>query len=488
MSNFKESGYGSWTSSDLLAAMAYARDQINYQKCKDTDILKEVCPQGTTDCLVWKENTNNKLWTTPNLTTTQQCTKDKDCDNGQGAPQCLTDPQNPSKKVCSFKPDQVNSGSCNIATEEMCSSQSVLPYTCSDGKCTIIYEKKKCTQNDSCKSKECKDGYCKCSTDSDCKSGKCDNGICLTTPSSQYLEWRPEITCSDVTPCPGGLKCIDGKCKGCTNNGDCPGNATCTNGACTGGRCVIGNWPLKQWCENPSVRCTKGDDGKYPEFCKGSSKSPGITDVPPFVYNDKSGTCHISPDYCKRFDVNYTSGKGETKNCKNDSDCGDYTHTCVNGDCVGPKSKCTESTGQKIGEMVMGKTIFGFFNTGLKSCPEKYEPEKLPEQLHTMFKNYPDKTVVRADKKDMLVRKIIFPNYIGKINLYYIMWNDNTKGTGVDASEVRKEFPNNVFKKDGKKVIMVKKADIKSNPKLKKLYLTLNSLHFFDNLFLRNNK
>ena len=86
----------------------------------------------------------------------------------------------------------------------------------------------------------------------------------------------------------------------------------------------------------------------------------------------------------------------------------------------------------------------------------------------------------------MINKKLIYKNYIGNISLYYIEWKDKTKGTGVDASEVYKEFPNTVFKQNGKKVVIVKKSDIK-DPKLKKLYLTLNSLIFFDN-FVSNNK
>lgn len=490
--------HGSWTTADIVAAMSYAKDQINFKKCKDPDILKKICPDGKTDCLVWKENTNDKLWTTPNLTTASVCKTDSDCDKVYGAPQCLMDTIR-GEKVCSFQPTEIKSGSCNVATKELCDKSSKLPYTCdSDNKCKPIYEPKKCKKDGDCKKGKCKEGHCVCSNDEDCDSNKCENNICQTPPSTHYVEWRPDTTCSAKEPCPGGLVCSnDGKCQ-CTKDGQCPGNGTCVDGVCTGGRCILGNWPLKQWCENPPSRCKPDDDtGKYPPMCNGSSKAPGVVDVPAFEYNDQTGSCHITKPYCDYYKIDYEGGAG---GCTKDSDCGgdDYKQTChkknatdTTGTCVGPNSDCKISSGQKVGEFIMGATIFRYFKDGRKCLfGEGYEPKKLPHQINTMFSEYPEKVVVKGDKRDMAARKLIFPNYIGKINLYYIVWTDGKKGSGVDASEVRKEFPNNVFKKDDRKVVMVKKSDVISSGdiKLKKLYLTLNSLHFFDNLMTPSNK
>lgn len=499
-------GQGYWTIADIVASMAYAKDQINFQKCKDPEILKKICPGGKTDCLVWKENTNNKLWVTPNLVVpSAPCKTDTDCKDIYGAPQCLTD-ETRGGKFCSFKPTEINSGTCNVATKELCNASSKLPYSCdANGKCTLIYEPQKCKKNDDCKKGNCnKDGKCVCSTDDDCQAKNCSkDGVCQAPPNTNYVEWRPDITCSTDEPCPGGLVCTnDGKCQ-CEKDGQCPGNATCENGVCTGGRCIIGNWPLKQWCEMPKSRCQPDKDGKYPSMCNGSADAPGVVDVPPFAYNDETGSCHITKPYCDYYKIDYEGGGS----CTKDSDCGDYTHTChrkevgdATGICVGPDSDCHVSSGQKVGEFIVGATIYRYFKGG--GChnqsdkkesyehPSGYDPAKLPHQLNKIFSEYPAKVVVRGDKRDMVARKLIYPNYIGKINLYYIIWTDGTKGSGIDASEVRKELPNTVFKKDDRKVVMVKKSDIISggDQKLKKLYLTLNSLHFFDNLMASNNK
>ena len=495
-------GHGSWTTSDIVAAMAYAKDQINYQKCKDQDIMKKICPGGKTNCLVWKENTNNKLWVTPDLTTEHVCKTDTDCNDIYGAPQCLMDDIR-GEKVCSFKPDKINSGTCNIATKELCDASSKLPYQCDEkGNCKLIYEDKKCKTKDDCKKGKCEKGLCMCSSDDDCASKKCENGVCKTTPNTDYVEWRPDITCSTDEPCIGGMVCSnDGKCQ-CKDDGQCPGNATCVDGICTGGRCVIGNWPLKQWCEMPKSRCQADKDGNYPSMCKGSADAPGVTDVPPFAYNDETGSCHITKPYCDYYKIDYEGGGS----CTTDADCGgeaDYTQTChmknpadTTGTCVGPNSDCHVSTGQKVGEFILGATIYRYFKSDTSGChnqdevKEGYEPKKLATQLNDLFSSYPEKVIVKGDKRDMVARKMIYPNYIGKVSLYYIVWLDGKKGVGIDASEVRKEFPKNVFKKDDRKVVMVKKSDVieGGDQNVKKLYLTLNSLHFFDNLITPSNK
>jgi hypothetical protein len=496
-------GNGSWTIVDLIAAMAYAKDQINYRKCKDPDILKKICPVGKTDCLVWKENTNNKLWVTPDLAVLDAvCKTDDDCKDIYGAPQCLMDTI-AGKKLCSFKPDKINSGTCNVATKELCDASSKLPYECDfKGNCKLIYEDEKCKTTDDCKKGKCEKGMCVCSSDKDCASKKCEKGICQTYPTTSYVEWRPNTTCSVDEPCISGMVCSnEGKCQ-CKEDGQCPGNGTCVDGVCTGGRCVIGNWPLKQWCEQPKSRCQPNKDGKYPSMCKGSANAPGVTDVPAFAYNNNSGACHITKPYCDYYKINYEGGAGGA-GCTKDSDCGDYTNTChmakptdTIGICVGPNSDCYLSTGQKVGEFIVGATVYRYFKSDISGChnqsdvKEGYEPKKLPEQLNKIFSSYPEKVVVKGDKKDMVARKMIYNNYIGKVSLYYIVWLDGTKGVGIDASEVRKEFPKNVFKKDDRKVVMVKKSDVieSGDQKLKKLYLTLNSLHFFDNLIAPSNK
>ena len=473
---------GSWTTQDILAAMSYARDQVNFQKCKDQNILNKICPSGQPNCILWKENKNTQSWDAPSYRSEQECTADTDCTKVLGGPNCVNDPYT-GKKVCGFVPT-VNSGTCVVNTEEFCLASSKIPYNCDTKSCTIITENQKCDNDTMCKNKKCNNGFCSCSSPGDCDSNKCQNGICQSSPDTQYTEWRPNITCSESQPCPYELTCSsDNKCEGCTKSEDCPGESTCESGVCTGGRCILGNWALKQWCEQPLSRCQPNDDGTYPASCNGSSTSPGVTDIPPFAYNSKTGGCHITKKYCDYFGTNYNI----TDTCTNDDDCdgGVNGYFCVDGSCVGPTSDCNVSIGGKVGEFLVGKTIFRWFFNG-RQCHESYEPKKLPQQLNDLFHSFPEKVVVKADQQDMINKKLIYKNYIGNISLYYIEWKDKTKGTGVDASEVYKEFPNTVFKQNGKKVVIVKKSDIK-DPKLKKLYLTLNSLIFFDN-FVSNNK
>jgi hypothetical protein len=459
--------------------------------------------------MIWKENKKMQQWSTPSYRSEHLCSNDGDCEKVLGAPNCLLNPVT-NNKVCSFVPN-TNSGTCVVNTEKLCLSSSKIPYICDTKSCKIITEKQKCDNANTCKSKKCNNGFCSCSLPSDCDSNKCQDGICQTPPNTQYTEWRSDITCSDSEPCPNGLNCSSqNKCEGCRTSEDCPGASTCDSGVCTGGRCILGNWALKQWCEQPLSRCQPNDDGTYPDSCNGSSNSPGVTDIPPFAYNPKTGKCHITKKYCDYFSLGYDSpvtcknnedcGNNRICNmqlgedigichpltCENDNDCGGKETICSGGFCTGPTSDCYKNVGQDIGEFIYGKTIFRWFFMNHGKCNESYEPKKLPEQLNNLFRNFPEKVVVKADQQDMIRKKIIYKNYVGNINLYYIEWKDKTKGTGVDASEVYKEFPNTIFKQKDKKVVIIKKADVikEKDPKLKKLYLTLNSLIFFDNMFV----
>lgn len=480
---------GTWTIADMFAALSYARDQINYEKCNDAN--NKICGPNTqpSDCLVWKENNIGKTWSNPSFISKTTCTSSNDCAKVIGAPDCISG-------TCSFIPDSVHSGTCNIKTKDFCNLKSKLPYQCdiSGKKCTFIKEPQKCNTEDINNKKKCSNGFYICKSDSDCTSAKCENGICKTTPNTEYTEWRSNITCSEDEPCLNGLNCIDGKCTNCKNDGDCPGASTCDeSGTCTGGRCILGNWPLRQWCEVPTSRCTPNDDGTYPEECKGSSVSPGVTDVPPFLYIPETGKCHITKDYCDRFGLQYQNKEGSVNySCTSVQDCikdGENIEdwACVKNVCTGTTSQCNKGAGQAFGEFFVGNTIFRWFHNGFKCKQESYEPKKLGSQLNDLFHSFPEKIIVKADEKDMLDKKLLYKNYIGTINLYYIQWKDDNIGTGLDASEVYKEFPETVFKQNGKKVIIVKKSDVISgkDQKLKKLYLTLNSLKTFDDIFTK---
>ncbi len=120
-----------------------------------------------------------------------------------------------------------------------------------------------------------------------------------------YLEWHPELV---------GAK---------TSSGE------------NIGKCVMGNFSLRDWCENPHSR-------------RAGQFVAGVTNVPPFNYNQTTGICEMTKDYCKYMGVGYTD--------RND----DYFKET--GIAV---PDCHEGTFQKIAEKITGKVLFRGFKRGL---------------------------------------------------------------------------------------------------------------------------
>lgn len=116
----------------------------------------------------------------------------------------------------------------------------------------------------------------------------------------------------------------------CETNQDCLQNFICDSKTkkCTpknpylefrDGKCVYGNFALIKWCEFPSQRRLE------PEA--------GVTNVPPFQYDRTTGKCNITKEYCDWMRTSYRLNE-------------DGNPTCYS------------TTGQKIGEFFLGKTIF----------------------------------------------------------------------------------------------------------------------------------
>lgn len=116
----------------------------------------------------------------------------------------------------------------------------------------------------------------------------------------------------------------------CKTSSDCFSNFTCEPKSKTcipknpylefrDGKCVYGNFVLLKWCKFPEHRRAK--------------REVGITDVPPFNYNTTTGKCEITKEYCDRMGVSY---KSDSKG----------------------RPTCHTTTGQKVGEFLVGKTIF----------------------------------------------------------------------------------------------------------------------------------
>jgi hypothetical protein len=91
------------------------------------------------------------------------------------------------------------------------------------------------------------------------------------------------------------------------------------------GKCVFGNFALRNWCENPPSR-------------RAGQKVRGVTDVPPFKYDQEQGQCLMTKDYCKYMGVDFKDG-------------------------VPPDCKVSEA--QKWLEKFTGKTLFRGIKRGL---------------------------------------------------------------------------------------------------------------------------
>lgn len=253
----------------------------------------------------------------------------------------------------------------------------------------------------------------------DCKTG-------CTGPSHPYLEWHP---------------------------------------ANEGGKCIIGNFALREWCEQPGTRCTQNSDGSYPPTCKGSSASPGVTDVPPFFYNKNTGKCHMTHGYCKNFGVDYNMGE-----CSSDGDCpGDavcYTDSYNDKKyCSGPTSKCYRKKGQKIGEdFFVGKTIFRAFKKHGRCT------------LFEGFEDFQNSVEVLADPRLMEKKVKIGNNFGGNgINLYYIIWREEANMKRMDfcgfiSTEIANVYPSLIKKINGREYISINNRDAEKDKNLKRIY------------------
>jgi len=409
---------GNPTTVDILHALAYARDQINKLKCNDPDIIKEACAQSKTQpCIKWKDDDSGRVWDHVCRRGDKPCSSDEECKLGsQGLNQCLEDPRRGGKKFCSYCTTDEKSGHCHIVSPDTCNNSPA-----NGGVSLLPY---------TCDST----GTCKSLSKDDLKKG-------------MYSEWHVDSSKED------------------------------------GGQCVLGNFLLRQWCENPKSRCVADKDGKYPPECTGDDNTPGVTDVPPFAYNTSTGTCSMTKSYCKRFGIDFDNNK--TTNCTTDKDCtsGDMCYKDVISNssyCVGPESECTESTGQKIGEFFLGKTLFRMFKSDTQCDSYKDITDKPTIQdMFRQFDNAPAVIRSPADPKDIEKKVLVGKDFAGPgINMYTIHWK-STSGitpliqTGFLANEVKRRYPNLVKKKKGRKYIEIKKTDTKTDKDMKRMYLSI---------------
>ena len=422
------------TDTDYIQAFAYARSIALKDSCTDPNVINKFCGTGN-NCLTWKDDKNMRLWRDTCIISKQkdgtkkECIFDSDCDSTKSE-SCINgcDPDDKNKKFCGFTTSTTPAGHCHITTREACLNNSDIPYN-----------------------------------PNDCSSGGDGMGTCTakTDPNTKpYIEWRPD-----------------------------------TN------KCVLGNWIKKMWAEHPEIRPGQGNRRD-----------------PPFFYDNTNGQVHITKNYCTSYGTDYGSGL-----CNSDSDCkskngkslgscrrspecpligGDCNHICdktdcvidddckigdkcSNGNCIGDNSNCLTSTGQDVGEMLVGKTIFRYFKDG-RTC-EKYEPQKIKQtenyiqNLFKSFDNIPEVVSKLADSSLMSQKKLVGKDFGGPgIHLYTIVWSEEANilplcDSGFDADEVSKVYKHLVIIKNGKKYIKVSRKDIKNDNNIKRLYISLNS-------------
>ena len=162
-------------------------------------------------------------------------------------------------------------------------------------------------------------------------------------------------------------------------------------------KCVFANPLSKRWCISPVSRQ--------------QNFQHGVTDVPPFSFDDSTGKCSMSEDYCNWMGKDFDSSKGD----------------------------CVESTGQQIGEFILGNTIFRFFNDLVKKrqdgCFYNVEKDTNQTDLNTITNSEPYKQFKESYQKldeckflidDRFVKNktLIQKNFLPNVNLYMVEWND----------------------------------------------------------------
>jgi hypothetical protein len=462
--------WGIPTQQDHTNAIFYALEQVGKERCTDPDIIRDFCRGtgvggnlGGGNCIQWVQDDSKRNFAQPSNYFIKQCIQDSDCQiGGNQMGYCDT-----------------NSGMCTCGAKGSCTgSMDCLPDPSNPANLLCGWAPNVAM------------GNCAFATETACvNQGKLpyqcdDNGVCKsrpeddpTGPNYPYTEWHTD------------------------DNGN--------------GTCVFGNFVLRQYCENPASRCSRNPDGSIPPYCT-SENERGVTNVPQFYYDKNKSQCYMTHDYCNVFDQDYNK-----KPCQTDSDCqnGDVCFADKRLDtqpyCVGPGGKCYDTTGQKIGKMTMGKTIFAAFNPSSlclggggqknsqitnviesvvdtteskikqQSAPQNTEQNKRENysdvkniilDISKNFKNIPKECKQLCDERKMSNKIILSPNFAGTgINLYAIIWKNGGNTPGFIQSEVEKVYPNIIKIINGDKYITFKQDQIRDDKNLKRIFLVANS-------------
>lgn len=444
-----------FTSLDMLHAQAYADAQIAKMKCVDPEIIEKVCAgnAGGGQCVQWEQDEKAMIFPKPeNYYINSRCTKDEDCYQGK----CKN-----GKCVCSTDKDCIKGSQCLVDPDEP--STMVCGYAPADvaaGHCVFATP-------DACTTYGMVPFTCNCGT-----YGNSD-GDCQPKPKKDlkpYLEWHEDLD--------------TGK-----------------------GKCVLGNFTLKQWCEYPCTRCKKNKDtGKYPPSCHAGPHSRGVTDVPPFFYDDNTSQCYMTKEYCDWYAMDYSmdSCSGDDPNeCTTKYGPGHYCNTRTpNPHCTGPGAHCYVPGGDKVAEFLVGKTLFYMMKKGTVCAskpketyvppeeetynPKKHNIQNMMKSIHKELNKTPKISCTMYDQEMIKRKKKVADNFAGSgIHLYIYEKNNGKVFTGFDPNEVEKKYPQCVERHpDGKMVICVEREEIKDDKNLKRIYLSLSSSSWMSKMIL----
>lgn len=440
--------YGLPTALDWIHAQAFAIDQVNKMKCQDPEIVKTVCEKtvpgtgkymGGGTCIKWRQDISARSYPVPDRKYINTCSTDADCEMGKcdgGQCVCTTKADCSGMLDCIQDPDNPSTNVCGYIPDDVAS------------------------------------GHCVFSTEQSC-----------------LAQGQLPYTCSDKT---------------CTRRSKddlkVPYTEWHTDDKGENGKCVLGNFVLRQWCEQPVSRCTiDKKTGKYPPGCEGSASEPGITDVPAFLYDVNRSACYMTHDYCRAYAMDYNI---DTK-CQTDVDCKKHNPnwfckvTDQGGHCSGPESECYLPKGAKFGKMIVGKTLFYMFRNGFKSCDkkegftmlneeemsDKYAEEGLKGAFEK-FNKIGQVVGALAEPSRMERKTLLMKNYCGDgINLYMVKWKGGKKPVvGLNAEEVQKKYPHLIEKHMGDRYVVIDRDEIKSDRAIKRMYLILGSKSWMGDL------
>ncbi len=438
--------YGAPTGLDLKSAIAYAMDKVNQEIRNNENIMKRICQNKSSDCYKFIPDDSYRFWNhIYEIDEKRPCQNDKNCRTDLGET-CI--PNNDNKKYCGYSTQNIVSGKFHINDEKLCTENSKIPIKCENDKCDNI-----------------------------------ENAV--------YTEWREN---SELQKPIKDLK----------------------------GKCIYGNFLLKEYAEDP----------KYREINLNMENTKDFE----LKYDDKVGKIYMTKEYCSKYNTKYSSGncgvlsgtdssgnpiydkkeelcqgKGVCKQNQDDSyACDAEERTCQTNDkskcldtekcstelckgndcptsgyCINEYANCYSDTGKKIGELLLGKTLFNWFASEKvrERCLNKEEFENKPiDNLFTLFNSFPDVCSKFADINYIKSKKLIYSNFAGEgIHLYKIEWNKKAISkfncpkieVGFIAQEIEKIYNHIIKNKNNGRYIEFSKKDIINN-NIKRIYLISN--------------